>query len=91
MTWFIDCDGIEIDISRPEDSPFYFYEEKYISSKENSDIIDPKMLLFQFKNKGSHIKPDGYGRIKRRQPAYFITFTAENDVVARIKEFYGKD
>jgi hypothetical protein len=37
------------------------------------------------------MKPDGYGRIKRRQPAYFITFTAENDVVARIKEFYGKD
>lgn len=91
MTWFIDCDGIEVDISRPDDSPFYFYEEKYISSKENSDIVDPKMLLFQFKNRGAHMKPDGYGRIKRGQPAYFITFTAGNDVISRIKEFYGKD
>jgi len=91
MTWFIDYDGIEVGISAIEKSPFYFYEEKYTSTKENLDIIDPKMLLFQFKNKGLHMKPDGYGRIKRRQPAYFITFTAKDDVILRIKEFYGKN
>jgi hypothetical protein len=91
MSWFIDYDGIEIKISEIEDSPFYFYEEKYISSKENSEMIDPKMLLFQFKNKGSHMKPEGYGRIKRQQPAYLITFTAEDTVVEKVREFYGKD
>lgn len=91
MVWFIDYEGIEIEISGIQDSPFYFYNEKYISVKENTDIVDPKMLLFQFKNQGSHMKPEGYGRIKRRQPAYFITFTGNDEVVSRIKEFYGKD
>jgi hypothetical protein len=91
MSWFIDYDGIEVNISGIEDSPFYFYEEKYISYKENSEIVDPKMLIFQFKNKGLHMKPEGYGRIKRRQPAYLINFTADDEAIQKVKEFYGKD
>jgi hypothetical protein len=49
------------------------------------------MLFFQFKNKGLHMKPEGYGRIKRWQPAYLITFTADDKAIQKIKEFYGKD
>jgi len=37
------------------------------------------------------MKPEEYGRIKRKQPAYLITFNAEDEVVSEIKEFYGKD
>lgn len=91
MVWFIDYDGLEIKITGIDGSPFNFYEDNYVSKKEDTEIIDPKMLLFQFKNKGEHMKPEEYGRIKRKQPAYLITFNAEDEVMSEIKEFYGKD
>jgi hypothetical protein len=91
MSWFIDYDGIDVKISPIDKSPFYFYNTAYTSIKENNDIVEPKMLLFQFKNKGKHIKLEEYGRIERCSPAYLITFKAEDKVILRVKEFYGKD
>jgi hypothetical protein len=88
MTWFIDVDGLEINISPIQDSPFYFYETSYTSKIETNTIIDPRMLFFQFKNVGQHIKNDEYGRIKRGRDAYLITFKASDEIIDRIKEFY---
>jgi hypothetical protein len=54
------------------------------------NIIDAKMLFFQFKNKGKHMVDLEYGRIKRNNPAYFINFTVSDTIVKEIREFYGK-
>jgi hypothetical protein len=88
MTWFIDFDGMEIKISNIDNSPFYFYDISYLSSKENSYMVDPKMLFFQFKRVGSHMKDEEYGRIKRGQPAFLISFKADDHVIEKVKEFY---
>jgi hypothetical protein len=88
MTWFIDVEGLEVNISPVENSPFYFHKTSYISTIETSTIIDPRMLFFQFKNTGPHIKNDEYGRIKRGRDAYLITFKASDEIIDRIKEFY---
>jgi len=89
MTWFIDTDGLEITILPLEESPFYFYDTSYFSKKEQADIIEPKMIRFQFKNVGSHMKDTDYGRIKRKQPAFLIRFEADDYVIRKVKEFYG--
>lgn len=90
MPWNIDCDGVEINIEPAPNSPFYFYPTSYVSSKIQNEIIDAKMLLFQFKNKGQHMVDLEYGRIKRNNPAYFINFTVNDTIVKEIEEFYGK-
>jgi hypothetical protein len=90
MPWFIDEDGIDIEISQVLDSPFYFYDFKYKSKKNTEKQIDPLMLFFKFKNIGSHMIDNECGRIKRNQPAYFVKFSCSDIMVERVKEFYGK-
>ena len=89
--WFIDIDNIEINITSIEDAPFYFHNTSFLSKKEDTYAIDPKMLFFQFKKVGKHMKDSEYGRIKRQQPAYLISFNADNAVIERIREFYGSN
>lgn len=88
MTWFIDYEGLNINILNVEGSPFKFEEISYISKKENSETIDPKMLFFNFKRSGNHMRDQEYGRIKRDQPAFLISFKANDEVVEKVKEFY---
>lgn len=89
MPWFIDYDGLNIKIKNIKDSPFHFYEETYISKKNNSDRVDTKMLFFKFKNKGSHMIDAECGRIKRNQPAYLIEIACDDIMLKGIEEFYG--
>lgn len=89
MTWFIDIDDVEIKILPIGESPFHFYDTSYFSKKERLDMVEPKMIFFQFKNVGEHMKDVDYGRIKRKQPAFLIKFKADDDTVRRVKEFYG--
>lgn len=91
MCWFIDLDNIEVTISSIDKSPFFFHEISYITKKEDAYAIDPKMLFFQFKKIGDHIKDDEYGRIKREQPAFLMSFNADSATIDRIKEFYGSN
>lgn len=90
MPWFIDYDNIDIKITESQNSPFYFYDTTYKSEKNKTQRIDPLMLLFKFKNVGPHMIDKEYGRIKRGQPLYNITFEADDILIERIKEFYGK-
>lgn len=90
MPWFIDYDNVSIKISEANNSPFYFYDFFYQSEKNSSKRIDPKMLLFKFKNTGNHMIDEEYGRIKRNQPAYNITIDADDILIERVKEFYAK-
>lgn len=90
MPWFLDYEGIEVKISEAENSPFYFYDFQYKSNINIQNRIDPIMLMFKFKNIGSHMIDDEYGRIKRNQPLYNIKFNADGILIDRIREFYGK-
>lgn len=90
MPWFIDYDMTNINIKNADNSPFYFYDFSYISEKNKKNRVDPQMLLFHFKNVGSHMIDDEYGRIKRNCPTYYIQFDADDILIDRIKEFYGK-
>jgi hypothetical protein len=71
-------------------SPFYFYDEVYISEKNKNSRIDPRMLYFKFKKEGSHMIDSEYGRIKRNQPLYLIKVECDDIMLKEIKEFYGK-
>lgn len=90
MQWFIDYPGIKINILPIEESPFYFDKYFYYSKIENSEKIEPEMLFFKFKNEGSHMVDEEYGRIKRNSPAYLINFIGDDILVKKIKEFYGQ-
>lgn len=91
MPWFIDFNDIDIRIGQAENSPFYFYDFNYTSEENKNNRIDPIMLNFKFKNVGSHMIDEEYGRIKRNQPVYNIQFYADGILIDRIKEFYGKN
>jgi len=90
MPWFIDEDGINIEIFEAPNSPFYFYNFQYESKKNINEKIDPLMLFFKFKKIGPHMIDEECGRIKREQPAYFIKFSCSDIMVDKIKEFYVK-
>ena len=90
MPWFIDEDNIEIEILNIDQSPFCFYDFSYKSKINNKNKVDPIMLFFKFKNKGSHMIDEECGRIKRNQSAYLIKFAGSDIMVKRIKEFYGQ-
>lgn len=90
MPWFIDEDDIDVEISAAPNSPFYFYDLKYTSSKNTESHIDPKMLFFKFKNTGKHMIDEECGRIKRQQPAYLMHFYASDIIVNKVREFYVK-
>jgi hypothetical protein len=91
MPWFIDADDIKIKISSIKNSPFYFYDYTYISKKNHKDRMDPIMLDFKFKNVGSHMIDEEYGRIKRNSPAYLISFAANDIIIENIRSFYEKN
>lgn len=90
MQWFIDYPGIKINILPIEKSPFYFDKYYYYSKIENSEKIEPEMLFFKFKNRGSHMIDEEYGRIKRNNPAYLINFIGDDILIEKIREFYGR-
>jgi len=93
IPWFLDIDNITINVTQPKNSPFIIEERKYQSKKYNKDnnYIDPEMIFFNFLSSGSHMIDEEYGRIKRLSPMFNLEFEADDIIIDKIKEFYGKD
>lgn len=92
IPWFLDIDGVNIKILQAENSPFVIEEKEFISKAHNdTEIIDPEMVFFNFKSVGPHMIDGEYGRIKRQSPMFNMQFIADDIMIERIKEFYVKD
>jgi hypothetical protein len=93
VPWFLDIDNVKIKIKQPENSPFIIEEKEFISKKysKNDKHVDPEMIFFNFLSNGSHMIDEEYGRIKRLSPMFNLEFDADDIIIDKIKEFYGKD
>lgn len=90
VPWFLDED-IQVRFERPEvDSPFYIKpsQHQYTKTTGEEKSIEPAFVTFVFKDKGSHMVKDGFGKIKRKQAMFDIVFEADDIMISRIKEFY---
>lgn len=93
VPWFID-DNVLVRFERPEeDSPFLLYPtmDNYTRIAGHEEFIEPKFVPFRFKNVGSHMIKDGFGRIRIGSAMFDMVFYASDILVERIKEFYGKN
>ncbi len=93
IPWFLDVDNIKIKIKQPENSPFIIEEKEFISKKysKNDKYVDPEMVFFNFLSNGTHMIDEEYGRIKRLSPMFNLEFEADDIIISKVKEFYGKN
>jgi len=89
VPWFID-ENIKVSIKQAENSPFFIYEKDFNSKKivDYVPFVEPEFVSFHFKNSGSHIVYDGFGKIKKQSPMFDMVFEADGIMVNEIREFY---
>ena len=89
VPWFIDK-NIKVSIKQVENSPFFIYEKDFNGKEIGSDVsfIEPEFVSFHFRNIGSHIIYDGFGKIKKQSPMFDMVFEADGIMVNEIREFY---
>lgn len=92
MPWLIDED-IESFIEQPKDSPFVIYPGvmNFRKIPKSTRMIETDFVYFHFKNKGSHMVDEGFGKIPRLSPMYNIRFNASDIMVERVRKFYEQD
>lgn len=93
VPWFLD-EKIEVSFEQPqEESPFYIYHKRdmYIKVDPRSDFIEPMFVPFSFKNIGDHMIDPEFGIIRKPSPMFDIVFEADDILIERVKDFYGKD
>jgi hypothetical protein len=90
--WIIDED-VEVFYTRPEESPFFIQERSFLRNRIDplSMYVEPNFVPFNFKRVGTHMVDDKYGKIKRNQPMFNISFKADDIMMKRVKEFYEQD
>jgi hypothetical protein len=90
VPWYIDLDADIFYLNPDSDSPFFIFENSSIHKKVDNTIkfLEPDFVAFNFKNTGSHMINDKFGKIMRGQPMFDMVFTADDIMVETIKEFY---
>lgn len=92
--WFLDTRA-EVRYSQVTDefSPFYIHEtvDGWQPVPTFVDFAYPHFVPFNFKKIGPHMKADDYGVIELGSPMFDMTFTADDIIVERVKEFYATD
>jgi len=89
VPWFIDED-ISITFKNSVNSPFLIFEEsaQYEKTYPRTQYIEPKFVLFKFKNHGPHMESDIFAKIKIGSPMFDIVFDADDILLERIRKFY---
>jgi hypothetical protein len=92
ISWLINAD-VSVSIEQAEDSPFLIYpkEVKFKSLDPYLPRFDPPMVDFNFRNIGSHMIDDEFGKIPRLQPMFNMRFQADDIMVQRVKDFYERN
>ena len=89
MPWLVD-ENIDAFIEQPEDSPFIIYPGimNFKKIPETTRMIETDFVYFHFKNKGTHMIDQEFGKIPRFSPMYNIRFVASDIMVERVRKFY---
>lgn len=90
VPWVIDYE-VNVNFRQSTDSPFFIYEDsiKFNKIPPNTTEIEPPFIHFHFKNTGSHMLDDEFGKIKKQSPMFDIEVqTTDIMLIGAIKEFY---
>jgi hypothetical protein len=92
IPWIID-ENVSISIEQPENSPFYIYPVSFESKRidPRTQYIEPPFVNFHFKNTGSHMIKDGFGKILRQSPMFNMVIRPSGIIVERVRKFYEQD
>lgn len=92
IPWIID-ENASISIEQAEDSPFYIYPISFEARRIDpmTQYIEPPFVNFHFKDTGSHMIKDGFGKIIRQSPMFNMVILANGIIVERVRKFYEQD
>jgi hypothetical protein len=92
IPWIID-ENASISIEQVEDSPFYIYPTSFEARRIDpmTQYIEPPFVNFHFKNTGSHMIKDGFGKIPRQSPMFNMVIRANGIIVERVRNFYEQN
>lgn len=87
--WFVDA-TIPVRFEPVDDSPFVVYEKEDMYYQVNPfiEFMVPIYVPFAFKNVGSHMVQENFGKIKRGSNMFDIVFRADAIMEEKIREFY---
>lgn len=89
VPWFID-ESVLVHFKNSDNSPFLIFEEsiQYVKTYPREQYIEPKFVLFKFKNYGDHMESDIFGKIRAGSPMFDMVFDADDILIERIRKFY---
>lgn len=93
VPWIIDA-NVKVSFKPIIDSsPFFVYPktEYYHKLSLEEGFIEPTMIKFHFKNAGSHMIDQTFGKIKRQSPMYDMVFDLDDILIEKVVEFYEKN
>jgi hypothetical protein len=92
LPWFLDANVLVI-IRGVDGSPFSVSgkTDTYQTVPPEVRYLEPMMVPFRFKSIGEHMQEKHFGKVKRNTPFFDITFTADDTIIERVRDFYEKD
>lgn len=89
VSWLLNAD-ISVKFEQAENSPFFIYPKEFTFKYLDPNLarFEPPMIDFNFKNTGSHMIDEEFGKIPRLQPMFNMRFKVDDIMIQRVKEFY---